>query len=314
MGSSSEKEGLSPRVLRAMAAILVIVALGLAIVGWNLGSKGEPSKGANVAPETISPEPLGHPVLVAARDLAAGERPADLEDALRLAYFPKPPASTFSALDQLPDTRLARPLAEGDVLRESGFVGGSALAEVVPPGFRAVGVGIDAVIGGGGFVAPGDRVDVLYFAEAQGEGGERHRLARRLFADVSVLGVGERLVGVDGDDEKGGERTAVLAMPETETARLLLAETTGRLRLAVVGSEEAAGFGEGIDDLRTMAGGASFLPVSLGQGLSEPGQTVSFEELTGVERPAAKRAPAPPQTGYRVVQHVGASRSVVTLP
>ena len=44
MASSGEKESLSPRVLRAMAAILVIVALGLAIVGWNLGSKGEPSK------------------------------------------------------------------------------------------------------------------------------------------------------------------------------------------------------------------------------------------------------------------------------
>ena len=305
---------MSPLLLRVLAGGLVLCALVMAFIGWSLSRTAMTTSVDSVSGPEPTPEPLGHPVLVAARDLAAGERPADLEDALRLAYFPKPPESTFSALDQLPDTRLARPLAEGDVLRESGFVGGSALAEVVPPGFRAVGVGIDAVIGGGGFVAPGDRVDVLYFAEAQGEGGERHRLARRLFADVSVLGVGERLVGVDGDDEKGGERTAVLAMPETETARLLLAETTGRLRLAVVGSEEAAGFGEGIDDLRMMAGGASFLPVSLGQGLSEPGQTVSFEELTGVERPAAKRAPAPPQTGYRVVQHVGASRSVVTLP
>ncbi|PTL93160.1 Flp pilus assembly protein CpaB [Halomonas litopenaei] len=305
---------MSPMVLRWAAVGLVVLACVMAFIGWSLSRTAMTTSVDSVSGPEPTPEPLGHPVLVAARDLAAGERPADLEDALRLAYFPEPPASTFSALDQLPDTRLARPLAEGDVLRESGFVGGSALAEVVPPGFRAVGVGIDAVIGGGGFVAPGDRVDVLYFAEAQGEGGERHRLARRLFADVSVLGVGERLVGVDGDDEKGGERTAVLAMPETETARLLLAETTGRLRLAVVGSEEAAGFGEGIDDLRMMAGGASFLPVSLGQSLSEPGQTVSFEELTGVERPAAKRAPAPPQTGYRVVQHVGASRSVVTLP
>jgi len=305
---------MSPSLLRVLAGCLVLCALAMAFIGWSLSRTAMTTSVDSVSGPEPTPEPLGHPVLVAARDLAAGERPADLEDALRLAYFPEPPASTFSALDQLPDTRLARPLAEGDVLRESGFVGGSDLAEVVPPGFRAVGVGIDAVIGGGGFVAPGDRVDVLYFAEAQGEGGERHRLARRLFADVSVLGVGERLVGVDGDDEKGGERTAVLAMPETETARLLLAETTGRLRLAVVGSEEAAGFGEGIDDLRMMAGGASFLPVSLGQSLSEPGQTVSFEELTGVERPAAKRAPAPPQTGYRVVQHVGASRSVVTLP
>ena len=305
---------MSPLLLRVLAGGLVLCALVMAFIGWSLSRTAMTTSVDSVSGPEPTPEPLGHPVLVAARDLAAGERPADLEDALRLAYFPEPPASTFSALDQLPDTRLARPLAEGDVLRESGFVGGSALAEVVPPGFRAVGVGIDAVIGGGGFVAPGDRVDVLYFAEAQGEGGERHRLARRLFADVSVLGVGERLVGVDGDDEKGGERTAVLAMPETETARLLLAETTGRLRLAVVGSEEAAGFGEGIDDLRMMAGGASFLPVSLGQSLSEPGQTVSFEELTGVERPAAKSAPVPPQTGYRVVQHVGASRSVVTLP
>lgn len=305
---------MSPSMLRWAAVGLVVLALVMAFIGWSLSRTAMTASVESVSGPEPTPEPLGHPVLVAARDLAAGERPADREDALRLAYFPKPPASTFSALDQLPDTRLARPLEEGDVLRESGFVGGSALAEVVPPGFRAVGVGIDAVIGGGGFVAPGDRVDVLYFAEAQGEGGERHRLARRLFADVSVLGVGERLVGVEGDDDTGGERTAVLAMPETETARLLLAETTGRLRLAVVGSEEAAGFGEGIEDLRMMAGGASFLPVSLGQSLSEPGQTVSFEELTGVERPAAKSAPAPQQTGYRVVQHVGASRSVVTLP
>ncbi|WP_277987374.1 Flp pilus assembly protein CpaB [Halomonas litopenaei] len=316
MAAINEASGVGVKGLRVAATVLILLAIMLAGLGWYTSSTEAPPLDAGIESMQPSapPEPLGYPVLVAARELSAGERPSDLPDALRLAYFPTPLDGSFAELAQVPDARLARPLGEGDVLRPGGFVGGGALADVVPPGFRAVGVGIDAVIGGGGFVAPGDRVDVLFFAETDDGNGQRHRLARRLFSDVSVLGVGERLVGGDRQEDSGSERTAVLAMPETQTARLLLAEATGRLRLAVVGNQEAA-LGESFDDGLRFALGQSVLPVSLGQSLSQPGNSVSFDELTGIERqPPRPAAQASRAQGYQVVQHVGARSRVVSLP
>ncbi|WP_081945842.1 Flp pilus assembly protein CpaB [Halomonas salina] len=309
---------MSPNLLKSIAALLVAVAIGLAFAGWRM---------ANEVPETVVtapavtpavPEPAGHAVLTAARPLAVGARLAAPGEGqvplLRTIDYPEPLDESFGALSEVEGRVLTRPLAPGDVLRPSHFAAGGLLAEAVPAGKRGIAVSVDEVIGGGGFVAPGDRVDVFFYA--QDSGGERTRLARRVLRDIQVLSFGSALRGQplpeggEGGPQRSG-RTAVLALDEAQAPRLLLAEETGRLRLAVIGAEERRA---ALEPTRPEGGDGWLIPASLeaaNDDVAEPddlGEPVDFDSLMGRDGEASPTPAARPERRNgerRVVQQVG---------
>ncbi|PSJ23764.1 Flp pilus assembly protein CpaB [Halomonas sp. ND22Bw] len=312
---------MSPNLLKSIAALLVAVAIGLAFAGWRM---------ANDVPETVvtapavtpaAPEPAGHAVLAAARPLAVGTRLAAPGEGqaplLRTIDYPEPLDESFGALSEVEGRVLTRPLAPGDVLRPSHFAAGGLLAEAVPAGKRGIAVSVDEVIGGGGFVAPGDRVDVFFYG--QDSGGERTRLARRVLRDIQVLSFGSALRGQplpEGGPQRSG-RTAVLALDEAQAPRLLLAEQTGRLRLAVIGAEERRA---ALEPTLPEGGDGWLMPASLeaaNDDAAEPddlGEPVDFDSLMRRDGEASTAPVARPERrngGRRVVQQVaGEVRSV----
>ncbi|XKE44036.1 Flp pilus assembly protein CpaB [Halomonas organivorans] len=304
---------MSPNLLKGIAALLVVIAMGLAFAGWRMAR--EVPTTVTSSPAVVPADPAeGHPVLTAARRLPVGTRldevgEGDASPLVRVDY-PRPLDDSFADFAEVEGRVLTRPLAPGDVLRPAHFAAGGLLAEAVAPGKRAIAVAVDEVIGGGGFVAPGDRVDVFFYA--RGDDGQRTRMARRLLQDIEVLSFGDALRGqpASGDETgpKRSGRTAVLALDEAQAPRLLLAEETGRLRLAVIGAEERRA--------RTRPAEASpagwMMPASLAEDAPEEsdlGEAVVFDELLGREAPAAE--PAAPTTralrtaGRRVIQQVG---------
>jgi pilus assembly protein CpaB len=70
---------------------------------------------------------------------------------------------------------------------------GSAFAAAIRPGWRAISIAVGPAAGLAGFVAPGDRVDVLLTHSV----GNR-RTAQTLIADLGVLGVDQRQRGDAG--------------------------------------------------------------------------------------------------------------------
>ncbi|WP_445004997.1 Flp pilus assembly protein CpaB [Halomonas mongoliensis] len=348
---------MSPTLLRLLAGLLVIVAAVLAVIGWRISQRPAPEPAPVVqtplspqAPESAAPrEPeerqaAGHAVVVAARDLSLGQRldPEAAPGALRVIHYPQPVPGSFAEPGELADRRLTRPVPEGDILRPAHFAAGGVMAQAVPPGKRAIAVGVDEVIGGGGFLAPGDRVDVLYQAQSQQRtaGGSQPQMARRLFANVQVVSYGEALQGMEESEAavRRSGRTAVLAMDGEQAATLLLAETTGRLRLALIGAEEHRGLlerealareadspeatPEGV--IPAMAGLPQFAPANAREAppaapLPAFGPAVVVEELTTLSpQDAASDAPpsgAPRQAEpRRMIQHVGGETRVVELP
>ncbi|GKW50337.1 Flp pilus assembly protein CpaB [Halomonas sp. NCCP-2165] len=333
---------MSPNLLKGIAAVLVAIAIGLAFAGWQLTRDLPPAMEPAPVVEAPSQEvsPPGFPVLTAAEPLAIGTRlearPEAGDPMLRTVDYPVAVAESFAEIAEVEGRVLTRPLAAGDILRPEHFALGGLLAEAVPPGKRALAVSIDEVIGGGGFIAPGDRVDVFYYA--QGNDPARTQLARRLFRDVEVLSFGADLRGVPADGEQEAQRsgrTAVLALDEAQAPRLLLAETTGRLRLAVIGaSERAQGLvapqEHGLTPLPGLRHAALSDEAANGHASADGdglGPAVRFEELTGVStlgsRPPAAAAPAPHRassrashgaSSRRVVQHVGGEVRVVEVP
>lgn len=245
---------MSPVMLRLLAGLLVVIAAVLAVIGWQISQRPAPAPAVQtpVSPQPLAPREVeerpasSHAVVVAARGLSLGQRldPDSEPEALRVVAYPEPVPGSYAEPAALAGKRLTRPVAEGDILRPAHFAAGGAMAQAIPPGKRAIAVGVDEVIGGGGFLAPGDRVDVLYQAQTRSASdGSQAQLARRLFDNIQVISYGEALQGVpaaEGQEAplRSSGRTAVLALDGEQAATLLLAETTGRLRLALIGAEE----------------------------------------------------------------------------
>ncbi|MBL4620391.1 MAG: Flp pilus assembly protein CpaB [Marinicaulis sp.] len=129
-------------------------------------------------------------VLVSTRDILRGER-LILDDTRWVAWPKKAVQPTFIT-DEMPEAReglttaVARSLiVTGEPLVEAKVVkaGNSGLmAAIIAPGMRAVTTRVSPETASGGFILPGDRVDVL----TTGNRGGRTRV---LFEDVRVLAV-----------------------------------------------------------------------------------------------------------------------------
>lgn len=119
---------------------------------------------------------------------------------------------------------------------EAGF-----LAAALEPGMRAVSVKIDAVSGDGGFIVPGDRVDVLLaerFPISYGGNGEStntrptHKTVNSvMLSNVRVLAIDQEMRDLDNKPKVG--QTATLEVELAQAQKLALAPQMGSLSLAL---------------------------------------------------------------------------------
>lgn len=224
------------RTLKILAFSLIGLSVLLAIVGIRLSQ--EPAGNAvALAPE--SP----YRVMVTSRDLVPNTV-ITAEDVQSIPY-PLSTGGTYTQADDLIGKEVYVAVPKGEVLRTHHFEMSSILSEQVKPGFRAMAVSVDETIGTGGYLLPGDKVDIIFATRANRETGNQS-VARRILSDVTVLAFGNVIQGnviqgnsVKPEDASGKRsRTAVLEVPEADISKLLLAETSGSLRLAAVGERE----------------------------------------------------------------------------
>ncbi|MBB3046728.1 pilus assembly protein CpaB [Litorivivens lipolytica] len=221
---------MQPKTLKILAFGLIGFSLILAIVGIRLSSQPE-VKSTVLAPESA------YKVVVTKR--AIEPNTVLSADDVQSIPYPLSTGGTFTETSAVVGKEVYVALPQGEVLREQHFEISSVLAEQVKPGYRAMAVAVDETIGTGGYLMPGDKVDILFATRASRESGNSS-LSRRILTDITVLAFGNVLQGTPPADEATGKRsrTAVLEVPEADISKLLLAETAGSLRLAAVGDRE----------------------------------------------------------------------------
>ena len=179
-----------------------------------------------------APSDRTRPVVVAARDLAAGTilQPLDI----KVVEWPAELAPASYASDEaavlgrglVAHVSADEPLLEAK-LAQSGQGG---LPVVIPDGMRAVSVKVDEVIGVAGFVLPGTRVDVLATF-----GDRDAAVTRVILQNVEALAAGQ----TTQPDAQGKPQTVpvitLLVSPE-EAEDLTLAATQGQIQLALRGT------------------------------------------------------------------------------
>jgi len=197
----------------ARIAVLVLAVLAAAAAAWLASSFVDSDVQQVQAPE---PQIVTDEVLVAARDLQVGAKvtPGDL----RWQTWPTEAlASGFVIKDQTPDAMstmqgalVRSTLSRGEPVTTSKVIDAEAagfMAARLSAGMRAVSVAISPETGAGGFILPGDRVDVIVTRESRSDTGrEAVVVSDTVLTNVRVLAI-DQTFGESSDE--GGEKIAV---------------------------------------------------------------------------------------------------------
>jgi pilus assembly protein CpaB len=232
---------MSKWTLRIVAILLGVGALIFAIVGYRLST--------SPAPQTPVRPAIPSSVVFALHDLAAGAvvKPEDIS----VKTVPDQIADSYAQTGDVVGRLVRVNIAANMVLLHNQLGVPGNLAALLDPQERAVSVKVDDVVGVGGLIKPNDRVDVLLFLQGNPETASISS-AQIVLKNARVLAYGDDIAvpaadvtaadaaKKDDDKEKKGRvpehksnTTAVLAVPEYELSRFMLAATTGTLKLAL---------------------------------------------------------------------------------
>ena len=233
---------------RVMILLAVLLVLGAAIAGY-LGYQATSEATAAADAARLKAEAAeraavtgmtGRVAVVVVRQPVPAFKALTADD-LELDYLRVEPPNTYRKLDEVLGQAPQVPLLPGSLLQRADLQPGSDVARLLRPGERAVAIPIDEVVGGGGFVQPGDLVDILLFL--RGDATTRDS-AQVVMQSMRVLGFGSEIINPEGGSvtpeqklgqraERARARTAVLAVPESDVTKLMLASSLGVLRLAI---------------------------------------------------------------------------------
>lgn len=230
--------------MKPVVAIVAVVAVVAALATAFLAQQWVADQTAR--PVAVQKAPTAE-VLVVARDVAPGSALTD--DDLRYESWPTATAARFLVRQPGEDLKAKfvgaiprRALAAGEPFQDSAIARTDAglLAVLLEPGMRAASVAISNASAVSGFIAPGDRVDVVLAADFQrtdqdavGKGGPIVRFAAEtVLADVKVLAIDQQIArGKDGAAIQG--KTATLAVSPKQAEILATASMLGQLSLVL---------------------------------------------------------------------------------
>ncbi|SDK21850.1 pilus assembly protein CpaB [Methylophilus rhizosphaerae] len=229
--------------LRVLAVLMVAAALVTGYLGYRISQKPEEKV------EVVMPS---YPQVVARNDIAVAHV-LTAED-LELTTTQQLDPQAFSDLQNLLGKAPVMAIGKGEPLKVAHFPVNSLLGQALAPHERAVAIKVNEVIGVGGFIQPGDHVDVLLYLRTDRETGDVSS-AQVVLANVKVLAYGALIGETDSgkrdesassvpaklgsDNSQSGSknardsRSAILAVAEQDVAKLMLADSTGILRLAL---------------------------------------------------------------------------------
>ncbi|MDE2561343.1 MAG: Flp pilus assembly protein CpaB [Sphingomonadales bacterium] len=216
---------------RTLAALAVAVVVGLIAVYFaNIYFSGIQTRQEQAAVE----QKLAR-IVVANQSLAFGD-PITTQN-VHFANWPADsvPQGAFTSLEDATKSRVAlRPIVPGEPVlasKVSGADGRATLSANLPNGKVAYTIPISAVTGVGGFVRPGDIVDVLLTRSIQSGVGEAAKISSVILQSVPVLGIDQ--VADDNATKPAVGKTATLELFPQDAQKLAVAMEMGSISLAL---------------------------------------------------------------------------------
>ncbi|MEN8718751.1 MAG: Flp pilus assembly protein CpaB [Oceanococcaceae bacterium] len=280
--------------LKIAALVAVLLAVLLGGLAWRATIKATEEAKREAVEQAMArvPEPESRVLAVIAMQPLSANEPVR-PDQVAVKAVPVAPSSYYTTVDDVVGRVPLLDVDAGAPVTPRYFKDSNVLARLIPENHRAVSLEVSDVVAVGGFVRPADRVDLLLYVRDQNQ----QQQSRVLLRDVLVLAYEERIIerpqGVEDDSrrtaQRGRIRTAVVAVPEKEVTRVMLAASVGDIRLALQRQEP--------DLARTESTLPEPSPTPSGEDPSIP---VTLEELSRIIRPTPTPAPRPVRQTYSV--------------
>ncbi|WP_347312271.1 Flp pilus assembly protein CpaB [Defluviimonas sp. SAOS-178_SWC] len=223
------------------ARSILVAMLGVAVAGGSaFGAREYLDRSRAVA--ATDPEAALVSVIVAGRDIPFGQ--AIQPQMLQVMSWPRTalPPGAITELDTLvpapgmPPRRATREMAQGELIlasKVSAFGEKVTIVQSLGENSRAMAIKVDAETAVGGFVTPGDSVDIVL---TQG-GGETLR-AITILQNIRVIGVDQD--ANRNNDQPGVAKTVTVEVTPEQSQTLALAQKAGTLSLSLRSLENAA--------------------------------------------------------------------------
>jgi pilus assembly protein CpaB len=233
------------KLFRVLVLAVALVAGGIAAyLALNLGPSGSP------APTVVelAPQIQSQDVLVAASDIGQGDKlTADNirwqrwpDDAMNPTYVQK--QTRPDAVETLKGSIVRSQFVAGEPIREVKLArpGSGFLSAILPSGMRAIAVRVSANNTAGGFILPGDRVDVVEtIAQQSGSDAPSENVSRTILSNIKVLAIDQTVGEKEGEAVAIG-KTATLELDPAQVEVVTAAEASGTLSLALRSMADAA--------------------------------------------------------------------------
>lgn len=247
---------------------MLVLILGLGLAGFAVMKVMQQFQGYQAQIQRMENERVAPietvTVIIAAREVRFGQQltRADVAE----IQWPKSsaPANAFNDMAVLfgPEgsasrsvTRVMEP-GEPILVSKVTNIGEPAdLRSTLEDGMRAFTINVDAVSGVGGFLQPGDRVDVYW----SGTGANGETVTRLIEEDLVLIALDQT---ADQDVNRPQlARTATLQVSPSIVAKMVQAQATGRLTLSLRGLEDSSIVGTFEVDRSTVVGESAPAPI-----------------------------------------------------
>jgi pilus assembly protein CpaB len=226
------------KLMLLVAALLIAVTTAFAARSVFTGGDVTPTAGA------VPVTPMGPKVLVAQRALPTGT--IITADAVSFQDWPKELVQDAYFLDGQADmtkllgTVVRFPVTAGQPLTQGALVAPGDrgfLAAALGPGLRAITIPVSDTSGVGGFVFPGDRVDLMLTQDVKSgaDGSQELKAAETFLRNLRVLATDQATSTetVDGKSVVKTSRTVTLEVTPRIAEKISVAQTVGQLSLSL---------------------------------------------------------------------------------
>lgn len=219
------------------AQIIGIAIAGVCGVGAFIGMKSIVNK-----PQVVQKEVRTNlaEVLVAANDIGLGA--VSTASSFRCQAWPQEAVPQGAIVCRGSATmnehagRIARaPIMRGEPITRAKLIKageGGVLASILPEGMRAISTKITEDTAVGKLILPNDHVDVFLIRRIRQKSGGDEHVSERLFTNVRVLAIGQRIETKEGQKGVDGN-TATLELTPLQAEKLALSKSMGDISLAL---------------------------------------------------------------------------------
>ena len=171
-------------------------------------------------------------IAVANLDLGASLRPEDL----RVIDWPAEsvPAGAFEHVEDVVGRGIIQPVVQNEAILPNKLASkeaGAGLPPVIRPGYRALSVRVNDVVGVAGYVLPGTHVDVV--ATVNPTNQQTDVTSKVVLTNVEVLASGTKIERDSEQNKPIAVSVVTLLVNPIDAERLTLASTEGKIQLAL---------------------------------------------------------------------------------